>query len=161
MAGPLTRVEFTHLEKVLYPGAGITKLQLVKYFIRIAPRMLPFLRGRPLVLTRYPDGVGGKGFYEKDAPMGTPEWVETWGHYSGTADRVVHYIVCNNLDTLLWIANLDALEIHLILAPVGSPENPDLLFIDLDPEVPATTALRPGSRFSSGTGSPRRVSGSR
>jgi len=88
--------------------------------------------------------VGGKGFYEKDAPMGTPEWVETWEHYSETADRVVHYIVCNNLDTLLWIANLDALEIHLILAPVGSPENPDLLFIDLDPEPPATTAQAAG-----------------
>ena len=144
MAEPLTRVEFTHLSKVLYPEAGIPKLQVIKYFIRIAPRILPFLAGRPLVLTRYPDGVGGKGFYEKDAPMGTPEWVETWAHYSETADRVVHYLVCNNLDTLLWIANLDALEIHLILAPVGSPENPDLLFIDLDPEPPATTAQAAG-----------------
>jgi bifunctional non-homologous end joining protein LigD len=140
MAEPLTRVEFTHLPKVLFPDAGITKLQVIKYFIRIAPGILPFLAGRPLVLTRYPGGVGGKGFYGKDAPAGTPAWVETWPHYSETADRVVHYIVCNNLDTLLWIANLDALEIHLILAPVRSPENPDLLFIDLDPEPPATTA---------------------
>ena len=133
-------MEFTHLGKVLYPVAGITKLQLVKYFIRMAPRMLPFLSGRPVVLTRYPDGVGAKGFYEKDAPMGTPDWVETWDHWSETAGRVVHFIVCNDLDTLLWIANLDALEIHLILAPTRSPENPDLLFIDLDPEPPATTA---------------------
>ena len=140
MAEPLTRVEFTHLSKVLYPEAGITKLQVVKYFIRIAPRILPFLAGRPLVLTRYPDGAGAKGFYEKDAPMGTPDWVETWPHYSETADRVVHYIVCNSLDTLLWVANLDALELHLVLAPVQSPGNPDLLFIDLDPEPPATTA---------------------
>jgi bifunctional non-homologous end joining protein LigD len=137
---PLTRVEFTHLQKVLYPEAGITKLRVIKYFIRIAPRILPFLAGRPLVLTRYPGGVGGKGFYGKDAPAGTPDWVETWPHYSPTADRVVHYIVCNNLDTLLWVANLDALELHLVLAPVSSPENPDLLFIDLDPEPPATTA---------------------
>jgi bifunctional non-homologous end joining protein LigD len=140
MGVPLTRVEFTHLPKVLYPEAGITKLQVIKYFIQIAPRILPFLAGRPIVLTRYPDGVGGKGFYEKDAPRGTPGWVETWPHYSETAGRVVHYIVCNSLDTLLWIANLDALEIHLMLAPVRSPENPDLLFIDLDPEPPATTA---------------------
>jgi bifunctional non-homologous end joining protein LigD len=140
MAEPLTRVEFTHLPKVLYPEAGITKLQVVKYFITIAPRMLPFLEGRPIVLTRYPNGVSGKGFYEKDAPMGTPDWVETWERYSETADRVVHYIVCNNLDTLLWIANLDAIEIHIMLSPVSSPENPDLLFIDLDPEPPATTA---------------------
>jgi bifunctional non-homologous end joining protein LigD len=136
----LTRVEFTHLPKVLYPEAGITKLQVIKHFIRFAPAILPFLRGRPLVLTRYPDGVGGRGFYGKDAPMGTPDWVETWEHWSETAERVVHFIVCNNLDTLLWVANLDALELHIILAPVRSPENPDLLFIDLDPEPPATTA---------------------
>jgi bifunctional non-homologous end joining protein LigD len=140
MGDPLTRVEFTHLSKVLYPEAGITKLQVIKYIIRMAPRILPFLAGRPLVLTRFPDGVGEKGFYEKDAPMGTPDWVETYEHWSETAERVVHFIVCNNLDTLLWIANLDALEVHLILAPVATPENPDLLFIDLDPEPPATTA---------------------
>jgi len=140
MAEPLTRVEFTHLAKVLYPGAGITKLQVVKYFIRMAPRILPFLRERPIVLTRYPDGAGAKGFYEKDAPMGTPGWVETYDHWSETAARVVHFIVCNNLDTLFWIANLDALEIHMILAPTRAPGNPDLLFIDLDPEPPATTA---------------------
>ncbi|MGE5832674.1 MAG: non-homologous end-joining DNA ligase [Methanomicrobiales archaeon] len=144
MAEPLTRVEFTHLPKIIYPGAGITKLQVIKYFIRMAPRILPFLAGRPIVLTRFPDGVEGKGFYEKDAPMGTPEWVETWPHYSETADRVVHFIVCNSLDTLLWIANLDALEIHMILAPTRSPENPDILFIDLDPEAPATTAQAAG-----------------
>jgi len=137
---PLTRVGFTHLPKVLYPEAGITKLQVVKYFITIAPRMLPFLEGRPAVLTRFPDGVGEKGFYEKDAPMGTPDWVETWDHWSETAERVVHFIVCNDLDTLLWIANLDAIEIHMILAPVKTPGHPDLLFIDLDPEPPATTA---------------------
>jgi len=137
---PLTRVGFTHLSKVIYPAEGITKLQVIKYFIKVAPRILPFLAMRPIVLTRYPDGVGAKGFYEKDAPMGTPDWVETYDHWSETADRVVHFIVCNNLDTLLWIANLDALEIHMILAPVKTPENPDILFIDLDPEVPATTA---------------------
>ena len=140
MADPLTRVEFTHLDKVLYPAAGIRKLEVVRYFIRMAPRMLPFLKGRPIVLTRYPDGAGAKGFYEKDAPMGTPDWVETFAHWSETAERTVHFIVCNSLDTLLWIANLDALEIHMILAPTRTPGNPDLLFVDLDPEPPATTA---------------------
>jgi len=140
MEAPLTRVEFTHPSKILYPKTGITKLQVIKYYIRIAPLILPFLAERPIVLTRYPDGVGGKGFYEKDAPMGTPAWVETWPHYSETVGRMIHYIVCNSLDTLLWIANLDTLEIHLMLSTVRSPENPDLLFIDLDPEVPATTA---------------------
>lgn len=139
MGDPLTRVEFTHLSKVLYPEAGITKLQVIKYFIRIAPRILPFLAGRPIVLTRFPDGAGAPGFYEKDAPMGTPDWVEIFPHYSETAERLIHYIVCNNLDTLLWLANLDTLEIHMMLSPTRSPENPDLLFIDLDPEPPAGT----------------------
>jgi bifunctional non-homologous end joining protein LigD len=137
---PLTRVEFTHLSKVLYPEAGISKLQVIRYFIGIAPRILPLLAGRPIVLTRYPDGVGAQGFYEKDAPMGTPDWVETYPHHSETAERMIRYIVCNSLDTLLWLANLDALEIHVMLSTTGSYTAPDLLFIDLDPEPPATTA---------------------
>jgi len=140
MEAPLTRVEFTHIAKVIYPEAGITKFQIINYYIRIAPRILPFLGGRPIVLTRFPYGVGARGFYEKNAPMGTPDWVETFPHYSETAGRMIHYVVCNDLDTLLWLANLDALEIHLLLSTVRSPRNPDLLFIDLDPESPATTA---------------------
>jgi bifunctional non-homologous end joining protein LigD len=139
-ADPLTRVEFTHLPKVLYPEAGITKLEVIKYFIRIAPKMLPLLAGRPIVLTRYPGGAGAPGFYEKDAPMGTPDWVETYPHHSETADRLIRYIVCNNLDTLLWLANLDTLEIHVMFSTTRSYATPDLLFIDLDPEPPATTA---------------------
>jgi len=139
-ADPLTRVEFTHLSKVLYPEAGITKLEVIRYFIRIAPKMLPLLADRPVVLTRYPDGAGAPGFYEKDAPPGTPGWVETFPHHSETADRLIQYIVCNNLDTLLWLANLDTLEIHVMFSTTRSYTAPDLLFIDLDPEPPATTA---------------------
>ena len=113
---------------------------MIKYFIRIAPRILPLLAGRPIVLTRFPGGVGAPGFYEKDAPMGTPDWVETYPHHSETADRLIRYIVCNNLDTLLWLANLDTLEIHVMFSTTRSYTTPDLLFIDLDPEPPATTA---------------------
>jgi len=140
MGDPLTRVEFTHLPKILYPEAGITKFQVINYYIRIAPRILPLLAERPLTLHRFPEGAGAPGFYEKNAPMGVPDWVETYPHHSETADRMIHYIVCNNLDTLLWLANLDTLEIHMMFSTTSSYTAPDLLFIDLDPEPPATTA---------------------
>ena len=71
----LTKVQFSNLDKVLYPAAGVRKLDIVKYYITVAPRMLPFLEGRALVVTRYPDGVEAEGFYGKDAPQGTPDWV--------------------------------------------------------------------------------------
>ena len=138
MSDNLTRVEFTNLSKVLFPERGITKAQVIEYYIRIAPRMLGLLADRPLSLTRYPDGVDKEGFYEKDIPMGTPPWVKTFRRYSETAKREIHYIVCNDLDTLLWLANLAALEIHMALSRTNSFESPDLALIDIDPEPPAS-----------------------
>ncbi len=137
MAKKLTKVEFTNLEKILYPDLRITKAQVIEYYIRMAPRMLVFLRDRPAVLTRFPNGIDKEGFYEKDAPMGTPSWVETHGKYSETSKRQLNYIVCNNLDTLIWLANLAALEIHVTLSKTHLFENPDLVLFDLDPEPPA------------------------
>jgi bifunctional non-homologous end joining protein LigD len=98
--------------------------------------MLPFLRDRPLTMHRFPDGVGGEGFFEKDAPAGTPDYVEIFTRYSETADRDVHFVLCNNLDTLIWLANLASLEIHAVLSTTGSYESPDLLLFDIDPEPP-------------------------
>lgn len=138
MPPKLTRVDFTNLEKVLYPELGITKTQVIEYYIRIAPKMLPYLANRPLSLTRFPDGVEKLGFYEKDTPAGTPTWVETFRRYSETAQRDINYVVCNDLDTLLWLANLAALEIHMTLSRKDSFERPDLALIDIDPEPPAT-----------------------
>ncbi|MDD1718840.1 MAG: non-homologous end-joining DNA ligase [Methanoregulaceae archaeon] len=132
----LTRVTFTNLEKVLYRDQGITKAKVIEYYIRIAPRILPFLKDRPVVLNRFPEGIDRQGFYEKDAPGGTPEWVEIFTRYSETADRDVHYIVCNTLDTLLWLANLAALEINIPLSRTISYDTPDMVFLDLDPEPP-------------------------
>lgn len=137
MSEKLTRVDFTNLNKILYPELRVTKSQVIEYYIRIAPRMLGLLANRPLSLTRFPDGVDKEGFYEKDIPMGTPSWVETFKRYSDTAQRDIHYIVCNDLDTLLWLANLAALEIHMTLSRTDSFESPDLALIDLDPEPPA------------------------
>jgi len=137
MSEKLTRVDFTNLDKILYPELRVTKSQVIEYYIRIAPRMLRLLANRPLSLTRFPDGVDKEGFYEKDIPMGTPSWVKTFKRYSESAQRDIHYIVCNDLDTLIWLANLAALEIHMTLSRRDSFESPDLALIDVDPEPPA------------------------
>jgi bifunctional non-homologous end joining protein LigD len=137
MPEKLTKVEFTNLEKVLYPELKITKKQVIEYYIRIAPKMLGLLVDRPLVLTRYPNGVSEKGFFEKDAPSGTPNWVKTFRNYSKSAKRELNYIVCDNLDTLVWLANLAALEIHMTLSKIDAFKIPDLVVFDLDPKSPA------------------------
>lgn len=134
----LSRVRFTNLKKILFPAPGITKQQVIEYYIRIAPKILPFLNKRPLTMHRYPDGIGGPEFYEKDAPRGTPGYVDLFPRFSETTDREVTYVLCNNLDTLLWLANLASLELHITLSTTGSYESPDLLLFDIDPEPPLT-----------------------
>ncbi len=138
MTEKLTKVGFSNLDKILFPKPKVTKAQFIEYYIKMAPRMLPFLKDRPLVLTRYPEGVNQEGFYAKDAPQGTPDWVKTVKLYSVTAKRDVHYILCNDLDTLIWVANLAAVEIHMPLSRVDEREKPDFVFFDVDPEPPAT-----------------------
>jgi bifunctional non-homologous end joining protein LigD len=138
MSKKLTKVEFTNLNKIIFPKLKITKAQVIEYYIKIAPKMLGFLAERPLVLTRFPDGINQPGFYEKDAPQGTPSWVKTVTFYSETAKRDVNYVLCNDLDTLIWLANLAAIEIHIPLSKADSREKPDFAFFDIDPEPPAT-----------------------
>ncbi len=136
----LTKVELKNLDKVFYPKTKVTKGQVVEYYIRLAPKILPIIADRPLVLTRYPDGIEGDkvSFFEKNAPEGTPHWVKTKKIYSPTSKRDVYYIVCNDLDTLIWLANLASLEIHMPFSKIDALEKPDLLFFDVDPEAPAT-----------------------
>ena len=138
MSQRLTRVDFTNLDKILFPTVGITKGQVIEYYIKVAPRMLEILADRTIVLTRYPNGVDEKGFYEKDAPKGMPEWVKTVKIYSETAKRYVNYVLVNDLDTLIWLANLAAIEIHMPLSRVDAREKPDFVLFDIDPEPPAT-----------------------
>jgi bifunctional non-homologous end joining protein LigD len=138
MREKLTRVEFTNLNKTLFPKLKVTKAQVIEYYIKTAPKMLGFLADRPLVLTRFPNGIDQEGFYEKDAPRGAPSWVKTVKFYSETAKRYVNYVLCNDLDTLVWLANLAAIEIHMPFSKAGSREKPDLIFFDVDPEPPAT-----------------------
>ncbi len=122
----------------MYPKPKITKAQVIEYYIRVALRILGIVKDRPIVLTRYPNGVHEKGFYEKDKPEGTPTWVKTSLFYSEAAKRDVHYILVNDLDTLIWLANLAALEIHMPLGRVDARDKPDFVLFDVDPEPPAT-----------------------
>jgi bifunctional non-homologous end joining protein LigD len=136
MSEKLTKVEFTNLSKVLYPQLKVTKAQVIDYYIKMAPRMLDLLADRPMVLTRFPDGINKEGFYEKDAPLGTPNWVKRFKKYSETAKREISYVVCDDLDTLIWLANLAAIEMHMTLSRTDSFEHPDLVLFDLDPKTP-------------------------
>jgi bifunctional non-homologous end joining protein LigD len=133
----LTKVKFSNLDKIIFPKIDVTKAQLIQYYIQVAPMMLPFLKDRPLVLTRYPDGVDCEGFFMKDAPSGTPDWVKKVRFYSESAKRSLDYILCNDLDTLIWLANLAAIEIHVPMSRADDRETPDFAFFDIDPEPPA------------------------
>jgi bifunctional non-homologous end joining protein LigD len=137
MSEELTKVRFTNLNKILFPQTKTKKKRLIEYYIRIAPKILPFLKNRAIVLNRFPNGIQQKGFYEKNAPTGTPPWVKTKKITSKNQKRTTNYIICNDLDTLIWIANLSAIEIHIPLSKIDSIENPDFIFFDIDPEPPA------------------------
>jgi bifunctional non-homologous end joining protein LigD len=137
MTERLTKVEFSNLDKILYPELKVTKAQIIEYYIKVAAKMLNLLKDRPIVMTRFPNGISKEGFYEKDAPQGTPPWVKTFRRYSETTEREINYVLCNDLDTLLWLANLASLEIHMTLSKADSFENPDLVVFDLDPKPPA------------------------
>ncbi|MCZ7385680.1 MAG: non-homologous end-joining DNA ligase [Candidatus Methanoperedens sp.] len=134
----LTKVSFTNLEKILFPEQGLKKSRVIEYYIRIAPRMLGFLENRPIVMNRYPDGVDSEGFYEKDRPMGIPDWVKTFKKYSETAQREINYVICNDLDTLIWMANLASIEINITLSTIDDYDTPDLVLFDIDPEPPCS-----------------------
>ena len=136
----LTKVRFTNLDRMMYPGIPASKKDVIGYYIRIAPLILPFLKDRLLTLKRFPSGINGESFYEKDAPAVRPDFVRVFTRHSETAGRDVHFIVCNNLDTLLWVANLAALELHVTLSTAQSYDSPDLLLFDIDPEPPLTFA---------------------
>ena len=137
-------LKLSNLDKVLYRGAGFTKAEVIDYYSRVAPVLLPHLAGRPATLRRYPDGVDGPSFYEKNVPRHAPEWVrtvriETPG--SARGNEYADFVVVEDLATLVWVANLAALELHVpqwTVGPRGGRHSPDLLVFDLDPGLPAT-----------------------
>jgi bifunctional non-homologous end joining protein LigD len=130
-------LKLSNLEKVLYPATGFTKQQVIDYYARIAPAMIPHLAGRALTRKRYPDGVDGEPFFEKNAPMHKPEWVKTVPIWSGRNRRTVHYVLADDLATLVWLANLAALELHPSLALATDITCPTEMVFDLDPGPPA------------------------
>jgi bifunctional non-homologous end joining protein LigD len=137
------RLTLSNLGKVLYPEVGFTKGEVIDYYTRIAPVLLPHLRDRALTVKRYPDGVDGGVFFQKNRPQGTPPWVRTVVIASpgSTKNRdTVDYPVVCDLPTLVWAANLAALELHIPMWRIGpddKPRHPDLLVFDLDPGPPA------------------------
>jgi bifunctional non-homologous end joining protein LigD len=132
------RLSLSNLDKVLYPEAGFTKGHVIDYYTRVAPVLLPHLRGRPLTLKRYPNGVDKPYFYEKQCPAHRPEWVRTAPIYSRSNRRTIDFCLCDDLPTLVWLANLADLEMHTSLATAEAYERPTVLAFDLDPGPPAT-----------------------
>ncbi len=130
------RLKLTNLDKVMYPSTGFTKGDVIAYYTRVAPVLLPHLRGRALTLKRYPDGVEGEVFFQKQAPKHRPEWVKTVR--LPTKDRDIDFVVVTGLPTLVWLANLADLELHTSLGRGSSIGRPTALVFDLDPGPPAT-----------------------
>src|SRR5580704_9648332 len=130
-------LSLTNLDKVLYPAAGFTKGQVVDYAVRIAPVLIPHLAGRPLTMKRYPNGVNEEYFFEKNAPKHRPDWVKTTPVWSEGNNRTMHYLMANDLPTLVWIANLASIELHPSLSLGADIETPTMIVFDLDPGPPA------------------------
>ena len=134
-----TTVSLSNLDKLMYPRAGFTKGHVIEYYTRIAPVLLPHLRARPLTLKRYPDGVEGGYFYEKRCPGHRPPWVKTASVWSGRNEGDIDFCLCEDLPTLVWLANLADLELHTPLARAPEMDQPTMIAFDLDPGPPATS----------------------
>jgi bifunctional non-homologous end joining protein LigD len=131
------QLKLSNLDKVLYPATGFTKQQIIDYYVRIAPALIPHLSGRALTRKRYPNGVDEEFFYEKNAPQHRPDWVKTAPIWSEGNRRMVHYILADDLPTLVWLANLAAIELHPSLAMAKDITCPTMMVFDLDPGPPA------------------------
>jgi bifunctional non-homologous end joining protein LigD len=129
-------LSLSNLDKPLYPG-GFTKGQVVDYYVRIAPALLPHIKGRPVTLKRYPNGVEGQFFYEKNCPSHRPEWVHTAPVWVSERRRNIDFCLVDDVPTLVWTANLAALELHPSLALAEDLDRPTAVVFDLDPGPPA------------------------
>lgn len=123
-------IKLTNLNKLMWPE-GLTKAHLVKYYTDIAPYLLPCIKGRPLVMKRYPDGIEGEFFYQKECPDYAPEWIKRVGIFH--TEKKINYLTCEDTATLIWLANQGCIEIHAWLSQVSNIDCPDLAIIDLDP----------------------------
>jgi bifunctional non-homologous end joining protein LigD len=131
-------LRLTNLEKVYWPADGFTKGRMIDYYTRIAPVLLPHLKDRPLTLKRYPEGVDGEMFYEKNCPKHRPPWVDTAKVWSDGNNRYMYYCVVQDLPSLVWVAQLGTIELHTSLSLREELPRPRALVFDLDPGPPAT-----------------------
>ena len=132
---PLPReVKFSNLDKVFWPDEKYTKGDLIEYYRSMAPWLLPYLKDRPVVLTRYPDGINGKSFYQKDAPSFVPEWIQTIPIWSEDTQRDINYFVCNDVESLVYLVNLGTIPLHIWMSRITDLTKPDWCLIDLDPK---------------------------
>jgi bifunctional non-homologous end joining protein LigD len=130
-------VPVSRLEKIFYPQSGFTKGQVIDYYIRISPALLPHLKDRPLTLKRYPDGVTGPFFYEKRCPPYRPSWLQTAPVFTERHGEEIDYCLANDLPSIVWAANLGDLELHTFLSRAKNIERPTMMVFDLDPGPPA------------------------
>jgi bifunctional non-homologous end joining protein LigD len=136
-------INFSNLKKVFWPTERYTKGDLIEYYRAVSSWMLPYLRNRPLVMTRFPDGIEGKSFYQKDAPEFAPDWIRTVRIWSEETQREIRYFVCDDEESLLYVANLGSIPLHLWASRVGSLELPDWCVLDLDPkDAPFSDVIR-------------------
>src|SRR5213595_86970 len=135
------KIQVSNLDKVLYPKVGFTKGQVIDYYIRVAPVLLPHRKDRPLTMKRYPNGVEGEFFYEKNCPSHRPKWVKTAKVWSEGNNRWMDYCLVQDLPTLVWAANLADLELHTSLSMAKKILQPTMLVFDLDPGPPADIVL--------------------
>jgi bifunctional non-homologous end joining protein LigD len=131
-------VSLTNLDKVLWPDDGITKRDMVAYYVRMAPYLLPYLRDRPLSMQVFPDGITGKSFWRKDKPSHAPAWIDSWTYHG--EEKTKTYIVVNEVATLAWVANAGVIDLHPWHSRIDAPYQPDWAVFDLDPFEPATFA---------------------
>jgi bifunctional non-homologous end joining protein LigD len=128
------RLEFTNLKKVFWPDEGYTKGDLIEYYRSISPWILPYLEDRPVVLTRYPDGISGKSFYQMDAPTFVPDWVRTERMWSEQAEREIDHFICDDEQSLLYLVNLGTIPFHVWHSRMANIAHPDWCVLDLDPK---------------------------
>jgi bifunctional non-homologous end joining protein LigD len=136
-------VEFSNLQKIFWPEDGYTKGDLIAYYREIAPWILPYLAERPVVLTRYPDGIAGKSFFQMDAPRFVPDWIRTQRMWSEQAEREIDYFICDDEASLLYLINLGTIPLHVWGSRTSKIGHPDWCVLDLDPKgAPFTDVVR-------------------
>jgi len=142
-AGPQRTVDLTNLDKVFWPADGYTKGDMIEYYRGISDWLLPYLRDRPVVLTRFPDGIEGKSFFQKDAPVYAPKWLRLETMWSEQAEREIRYFVLDDVESLVYVANMASIPLHVWSSRVAALERPDWCILDLDPKgAPLTDVVK-------------------